>query len=926
MSAPLTEPELLDALARGVRVVLPNPRAARTLRRAFDDRQRATGVAAWEPAPALSWSDWTRSLWSGLVAAGLELRLLLNSAQEHILWREVITSSTTRSLTSPDSLAELARSAFHLAAAHNAVARLRSTATTSDNRTFAAWAESFTRLCAGQNCLPAAQLEDALRTHALAGSLSLDSPILLAGFSNPANPEDLTPAQSALLEALRSTNASRSANGPIEIAELTVPADPTAVRAHTIAPTPREELQLAAHWLRRFLEKHTTTTHTPRIAVLLPQPEPDRAELDSIFREILAPELEPITADLSAAPWEFVAGSPLASQPMTTAALDLLRWTRSPLPLERVSALLRSPFFGSAATRLAAARFDAHLLRRNLSLVPELTLDAVRRLSAQQARSNDSFLSPIPWLQPIADLLARPQTSTRTFADWAEHFRSILRAAGWPANSASSREPTASEFETSRAWDSTLDLLSTLDFRGRRVPFAEALQPLERLVQTARVSSPFAHAPIQIMSPSEAEGSVFDAVLLLHATDDSWPEPQHLHPLLGWPLQREFDLPGADAALDATRARTRAESLLARSTHILITGAQTNADGELRPSPLLRHLNLTPTQPSALITLPPPTSPLTEDLIPDTTPLPPLPSPTLRGGATVLKQQAACGFLAFAELRLNATSPEPTALGLDPSDRGNLVHRALEDFWKNTHSQAELRSLTAEERNRRLDHAIDFAFTKVAPAAELWSAAYIALQRERLRDLLSRWLDFELQRAPFTVLSNETKQDFDIGPLHLSLRPDRIDQVEGGLALVDYKTGASAKPANWLGDRPDDPQLPLYALRTEPHQLKGLFFARLRPGKEMGWLGLASDASALSALKPRDYADLDARIDEWRTVLTTLAHNFASGRADVSPKSYAVNCRRCGQRLLCRLDPSSLLTTDEDDPDESNENPEDADG
>ena len=46
----------------------------------------------------------------------------------------------------------------------------------------------------------------------------------------------------------------------------------------------------------------------PRIAVLLPQPEESRAELESVFRAILAPELQPIEADNSATPWEFTSG------------------------------------------------------------------------------------------------------------------------------------------------------------------------------------------------------------------------------------------------------------------------------------------------------------------------------------------------------------------------------------------------------------------------------------------------------------------------------------------------------------------------------------------------------------------------------------------------------------------------------------------
>src|ERR1700755_1091005 len=102
MPIPVTEPYLLDALARGVIVIVPNRRAARTLRHAFNERQRAAGLRAWEAAPVLAWADWTRGLWSDLEVRGDELRLLLNAAQEHRLWREIVEASVAgRALSSP---------------------------------------------------------------------------------------------------------------------------------------------------------------------------------------------------------------------------------------------------------------------------------------------------------------------------------------------------------------------------------------------------------------------------------------------------------------------------------------------------------------------------------------------------------------------------------------------------------------------------------------------------------------------------------------------------------------------------------------------------------------------------------------------------------------------------------------------------------
>lgn len=893
MATPLlTESALLDALADGVRVVLPNRRSARTLRASYDARQQAAEKRAWDSAPAVAWDDWSRSLWTDLVSEGIESRLLLNSAQEHSLWREIIESSTTgRSLRSPDALADLAMSAWRVAATHLSIPRLRSSATTSDSRTFSKWAERFSRLLSSENCLSDAQIEDALREHIAAGHLHVDKPLLFVGFL------EFTPAQLALLDALRSCGAG------MQIAGLRAEREPDALRVWTVSNTPREEIQFAARWIRRFFSNHRTDDRTQRVAVLLPEPERDRAELESIFRELLSPELEPVSADLSSTPWEFTAGTRLATQSMIVDALDLLRWADGPLPLERVSALLLSPFWGSPEDRLTAARFDAHVLRRGPLLVPEIDLSTARRLT-DQLRGRNSFKPILPWLKPFSDLVATRLHSptNRDFAGWAEIFRGLLRAAGWPG----ARTATAFEFETARAWESTLDQIATLDFRGRRVPFAVALQTLERLVQHARVRVTASRAPIQIMQPEEADGSTFDAVLLLHANDGIWPESSHLHPLLGWPLQQTLELRGTDARRDLERVRQRAESLMECATQLVMSCATEGQDGRLRPSPLIPQLGLGSLPSEKIFDNAPESNLIAEEIVADDAPLPPLPSMTLGGGSRVLKAQAACGFFAFAEMRLRADSPDIREPGLDAGERGNLVHRALELFWTGTHSQEELRDLSREEREARLSEAVDATFAKIPLTTEAWSQAYLALQRERLFSLLNRWLDEELRRGPFTVLSREERQQVSVGPLLLSVRPDRIDEVEGGFALVDYKTGYGAEPSDWLGERPDDPQLPLYALLAQPGQLKALLFGRVRPGRQMKWTGLESTAGILPSTGARTTTDMDTRIEEWRTVLTNLAEDFASGRADVRPKSYATNCSRCEQRLLCRLDKASL--------------------
>jgi probable DNA repair protein len=906
---------LLTSLEGGETLLLPNPRAARELLTAFDARQRGRGLPAWEPAPALAWSQWTSGLYSELIVSGAETRLLLNAAQEHSLWREIIADDPpAEALGSTDALAELASSAFRLAAAWNATGRIRSAVAgplgNTDTRTFARWAEAFARRCSMQKLLAPALLEAALAQHIGAKAVTVAKTLQLVGFLK------LTPAQESLLIAL-------AAQGTEITRQTLTTEDRPTFHAAVSLESPAEELSFAARWLRQTLEAAQQAGQSPRIAVLLPGLAEERAEFEAVLRETLAPELQSVSEDLSSAPWEFSGGMPLSSLGLIADALELARWTLSPLPQTRVTALLLSPYLGSGAAREQAAQFDALVRKKENLLRPELTLGSLVSLLEKHG-------STLAWPRHLATEVGRSGdlSKPRTYAEWMELLRVLIQATGWPNSEA--RELTAAEFEATRAWDGVLDLVSTLDFSGRRVAFATALEALERQARSTPLTPPATRAPVQIMAPAEAEGSLFDAVLFLRATDENWPAPERPHPLLPWTLQKDLAMPGTDPVRSAARAREFTSALLAASRTVLFSYARADANGHLRPSPLIAeliaNLRLTEIDASKLLQPGPVTQPLDYDLIADDTPLPSLPKAEINGGAAVLKLQAACGFLAFAQLRLNASEPKGSALGLDAAESGTLVHRVLHIFWGQVKNQDTLASLSGAQRRDLLAGCIDQAIAEERRRlATEWDEAYIQLQRERLLRVLEPWLALELERSPFAVIATERDEVVTVGPLKLKVRMDRIDNIldaEGerlGELYIDYKTGASASPAQWTGERPDEPQLPLYTLLSEPGEVMGVAFAKVRSGEEMKYAGLQANPFMLGP-KARKPQDLVTSIAEWERTMTQLAEEFAAGRAAVSPKQYPKTCAHCGQRLLCRLDPASLIALDD-----ANDDAEEAD-
>src|ERR1700693_4864798 len=107
-------------------------------------------------------------------------------------------------------------------------------------------------------------------------------------------------------------------------------------------------------------------------------------------------------------------------------------------------------------------------------------------------------------------------------------------------------------------------------------------------------------------------------------------------------------------------------------------------------------------------------------------------------------------------------------------------------------------------------------------------------------------------------------------------------------------------PTGGDGDRPDEPQLPLYCA-TSDEPIAGAAFALIRIG-ELGFRGGTEEGVSLPALKgmrletPRSFGE---QIEEWRSVLERLAVNFGAGLAEVDPKPDA--CELCGLRALWPL-------------------------
>jgi ATP-dependent helicase/nuclease subunit B len=278
----------------------------------------------------------------------------------------------------------------------------------------------------------------------------------------------------------------------------------------------------------------------------------------------------------------------------------------------------------------------------------------------------------------------------------------------------------------------------------------------------------------------------------------------------------------------------------------------------------------------------------------------PLPAESARGGASLLELQAACPFHAFGELRLNARRFELPLDGVAPVTRGKLVHAAMKRVWDELRSYERLHALGSAEIHDLLDRSIDAALqesTDAFSSGEM-QRALAEVERDRLHRLIAEWLDEERKRSAFEVLTTEEKQEVEIGGLRMSIRRDRTDKLaDGRTVIIDYKT-SKLTGKSWEGDRPDAPQLPLYAVTNAESKLAAVAFAQLRAGN-LRFVGLQEGRDVIP--RAEFVSSMDIQIATWRIVLEDLAREFRAGYAAVDPKNNEKTCRNCGLHSLCRI-------------------------
>ena len=898
----------------GAAIITSTARAARALRQQYSRQQQAAGRQGWRSPQILAWEPWLKTLWNAAILGGAETRILLNEAQEIELWLQVLMQDESGTQTiSIAGLAQQAQQAWQAMHQYRIELREFRNDDNIDVKAFSRWVVELEKVCRRSSLLLFSQVESELANLIRTGKVPLPEAIFLVGFDRT------TPAQELLIDAIRSVGC-RVESTEQDASSGEWPSHSVL----TFAPTLEEEIEGAAQWVRATLLENPNQ----RIGIVMPSLAEMQDRLDAVFRRVLALSSMNIHAANAPLPYEFSLGTPMNRMPAVRTALTLFAWLESSLPAEDVSWLVVHGGFGSGPSD-ARAMLDKKFRERDFQLGGNVSLanfqDWLTPGAVNEGRS--SLRRTLERFHIAAKRVDMKQH--RSYADWREAMEDLLAAAEWGLLTATD----SAEYQLLRRWNALLNELSSLSAVTGSVSFSEAIQRLKSLAATMLFTLETRNAPVQILGVAEAAGLTFDRIWWMDAQAASWPPRGHAQPFLPWSVQRAAHMPYADPATDTAFAQRVTRRTLSSAPATIVSFSLQESDpttasahvpsseiaisaavrSALPQVPLIAMEEFLPGQVQSTIHAEADAEPSALEIV-NEEPAIPFQGTKVRSGVRFLKDQAACPFQAFAEMRLAADPIEEADNGLSAKAQGIILHQVLQHFWNVMKSQKQLLESTDDECRQILRTHIHHALQRFREhAEESWQRALLEIEAERIESRLMDWLEVEKRRPDFTVVKTEdTLQQVHLRGVELRCRIDRIDQVEQGMVLLDYKAGQVDSNA-CDGERPDEPQLPAYAVlrqdsSSEETPLAGIAFAGLHPrnvdltvvGSVAGVFPVAPGArnNPRASLSPEG---LQQQQVVWRATLTRLAEDFVAGVAVVDPKKGYETCRYCAQGLLCRI-------------------------
>ncbi len=827
-------------MSRGTTIVTPNNRLSHQLLRDFLRHQNNN---VQDKPRCLPYSTLLRDHYQRVRHAYAHQRhpVLLNAHQERLLWQQIIRDNSAYPCT--DSLVKEVRDAWTRCQLWSIDVNDSSFLHTQQTRQFQKWHQSFIHSLSMLHAITESQVVP----YCIDFPLTPSAPNMIwVSF------DDFTPQQRMLQQALAIQGVETHISD-LELRQQTPRLYP--------AQDTEDELEQLILWLNKQLDEKKS-----RIAVIVPDLHQQALTLERrLSRALLADQ------------FELSMGKALTEYPLVAHALQWLALDKQMLSQHQVRLLFYSPYIGGALSEFS----ERSKFLEESKLLQEALIPYTKLLTTIEPKT--PVLASL--LKQLNDYPAHSAPS-----NWAYLFQERLAALQFPGE----YPLNSSAYQYLQRLQSLLNDFPLLAQVQPSMTKEQALHAFTDMAKTTIFQIRKTPSPIQVLGLLEASGCDFDAIWVMGLTDQCLPQKVKLSPFIPMQLQRDKQMPHALPEREVKLAQQLLNRLKKGSQECIFSYPRLMGDTPNLPSPFIRGISLyEPIHDSFL-----PEKTLVETYQ-ETYQCPRTAEETLAGGTAILAYQAQCPFRAFAAYRLHARSGLKQSTGLNDAERGQVVHKLLEIIWKSIKNQSELLNYDPEDLDQLINHAIDVALSPIIDERICSFPPLIqTIERQRLKTLIHACFLWEQQREPFEIKAVEEAFTYQLAGLDFSVRVDRLDKLpDGSTWVIDYKSRIpSNKP--WNEERPEAPQLLLYALLDE--NINALMFLQLKIGQII-CSGISQDKQnipGLSAIK-KDETWTQKR-EEWHHRLSQLASEFRDGYCPPIPQRDST-CLTCDYKNLCRI-------------------------
>ena len=885
--------ELFQHIDTQTVVLTPNQRLVRYLHANWARLQQNKGLQSWPSLNCFSRHAWFAHYWQQIQLRSLHPQshyCLLNTQQENRIWQKIVANDSAGwELLNLQQIQNLAKEAW-LTLRQWEIPLAHLDNELEETRQLIRWIEAYNDECEKNYFIDFTGIEQVIQQCIAESKIKAPESLILFGFDT----------QYPLFTNIINSLKQRQCNVNVYTGNENTYSENTDVQKYE-AKNFEDEIKCAARWAAHLTEEDQSIS----VGIVIPELTSQQFKVERIFSQVFNPQYYLPDYPRHAPAFNISAAQPLVNTPPVAAALNALNLNRHELGIETLREILLSVFVGQFSDlHIRADLFNE--IQASHANVKQKQLFSILK----QAAGNNPRLAEFSQSIETFFTLCRANSKSKLRAfEWVSIFEQQLNALMWPGT----RTLDSLEYQQISKWQDVLTAFVSLDTLQEPLSLSDALAELANAA-----NQPFhaqtQHSPVQVLGLLEASGMTFDYLWVAQMDEQRWPPTTRPNPLIPLKMQVDKQMPRANASAELALAENLSHKLASSAQQTIFSFSRQGNNEELKASPLIQNYPPVENLPQSQIF-----SESTQihdvqlEQLTEAQILPQKDEDTGRGGTGLIKDYAACPFRAFARYRLYARNEDKYESGIGARERGNLIHQVLDNIWHNLASQQALLQLNEEQIASLVDRCIASAWRSVFNQTETGHKLK-ELEITRTRQLILAWLDIEKKRSAFTVLERERSHKVSIDNLEIKLRYDRIDKLDNDqLLVIDYKTGTS-RIADWAGERPNEPQVPVYAI-AQKGKVAGAAFGIVN-ARQLGFEGISQEEGVAPGLTIPANLKRVALADNWQSILENwedtlknLANRWLSGEVNVDPKT-PQTCRYCDLHSLCRI--GSALDNDEE--------------